>query len=933
MSSTDAVFSPQGVKKNYQTRVSPSHKATSFPSVRGKPGTMLTSVTATPAWSRKPVACTEAVKMSTPPAFVDTTQAETWKTPYPKILQDEVIENFRPQEVHETVSHAEPLSPPNEQEVLAETTSEVKEGAEDWGNVGAKLLEEGPVVEGVVSSQVESVLSTEPPFKDEVTQQQLNTPNLTPYHIMMKEEACGFSDEPEKDVPEPHAPVVAWEEKEGEGKEEEHVQEETSDSETEAVIEPNFESRTSSPVSEYEPEDGMFNKVADVSRDEDVVKEDVVELRQETSCSIKGTCEMDAEDKLYPDGEEMDTWDSVIEKKVDLKTCDGTKKDEEKQQHAEQEEDISTLEQEHEKRETRQELNTHKQQDETVDTPMIDTQKDEEGPPAVLDVSDNEEDDEEEDSQNVSVSWRTELESESYVEENTLADTRPLIRYKSDETDANTQASHMDESESSGGELEKKVGEMEPWVEGKAKRFGTMEDLCEEGEGEALDEEYDLGYTYTEDRDAGCGKAEPATAGNDEETAEERMRDVSEGHLEVETEEPNEPMAPTHVDYDEELEIDRLVEQELENLDTDSYSAHFAQKQANVSEKMLDTQHKSNEKIEEEDTFPSGESEVKVNQELTSTTAITDQPYGKLDFSDASATDPELQPKDQDAPEKRQEEDEHNISMVTHADETENHSGFTDFLIGLNVKESTNSSEPNPALLLAADQGSLQDVTDAAPMETYSVSQEHPIEDASDCQQVLETAGWEVLENPSEDFDIRDQNPDYEESDHLPESAESPLHDNGGIEQSLMTPPFTVPDDIFVVKDSTDVLKKNDKDGSLHAFFSSTVKSDYWVSSLETGATNQSEDSCNETAEQTNQNLGFAGNSGNLVWGDLENPNEWNSSLDIDSSKALVAKKEQELMHSEVKQVFCRNAVEGEMVHSEESDAEAESWSSGEEPV
>lgn len=915
MSSADAVFSPQGVKKNYQTHVSPSHKATSFPSVHGKPGEM-----STPAWSRKPVACTETVKMSTT-ALVDTTQAETWKTPYPKILQDEVIENFRPQEVNETVSYAEPLSPPNEQEVLAATTSEGKEGAEPWANVGAKLLEEGPVVEAVVSSQVGSVLSTEPPFKDEVTQQQFNTPNLTPYHIKMKEEACGFSGEPEKDVPEPHAPVVAWEEKEGEGKEEEQVQEESSDSETEAVIEPDFESRTSSPASEYEPEDSMFNKVTDVGRDEDVVKEDVVELRRETSCSIKETREMDAEDKLYPDGEEMDTWDSVIEKKVDLKTHDVTKKDEDKQQHAEQEEDISTLEQEREKRETRQEFNTHIKQDDTVDTPMTDTQKDEEGPPAVLDVPANEEDDEEEDSQNVSVSWRTELESESYVEENTLADTRPLIRYKSDETDANTQASHMDESESSGGELEKKVGEMEPWVEGKAKRFGTMEDLCEEAEGEALDEEYDLGYTCTEDRDAGCGKAEPATALNDEETAEEIMRDVSEGHLEVETEEPNEYRAPINVDYDEELEIDRLVEQELENLDTDSYTAHFAQKQTNASEKMLDMQHKSNEEIEEEeeDMCPSGESEVKVNQELTSSTATTDQPL----VSDASAADPELQPKDQDAPEKRQEEDDHNISMVTHADETENLSGF-----GLNVGESNNSSQPTPGLQLAADQGRLQDVTGAAPIET----QEHPTEHVSDCQQVPETE-WEVLKNPSEDFDIRDQNPDYEESDHLPASAESPLHDNRGIEQSLMTPPFTVPDDIFVVKDSTDLLKKNGKDGSLHDFFSAAVKSDYWVSSLETGATNQSEDSCNEAAEQTNQNLVFAGNSGNLVWGDLENPNEWNPSLDIDPSKALVAEKEQELMHSEVKQVFCRNAVEGEMVHSEESEAEAESWSSGEEPV
>lgn len=128
------------------------------------------------------------------------------------------------------------------------------------------------------------------------------------------------------------------------------------------------------------------------------------------------------------------------------------------------------------------------------------------------------------------------------------------------------------------------------------------------------------------------------------------------------------------------------------------------------------------------------------------------------------------------------------------------------------------------------------------------------------------------------------------------------------------------------MKDSTEVLNTNGKDNGLHGFFSSGVKNDFWMSSLETGATFQPDNPSNEAAEQTNQNLGFADN---MVWGDLENPNvvNWNSRLDIDSSsKALVAKKEQE--HSEVKQV-----LKGELVHSEESEAEGESWSSGEEAV
>lgn len=951
MSSTDAVFSPQGVKKNYQTHLSASHRTTFLSSVRGKTGAASTAITASPVWSRKPVTFTETPKISTTPACKDTTQSATWKTPYPKILQDGAVENFRPQEVHEKVTAAEPLSPPNEQEALAETTSEDKEGEEDWSNVGVEPPEERPVVEPLVSPQVESGLSTEPPFRDEVIQHQFTTPNLTPYHVRMKEESCGFSDESDKEMPfeipaekedmqEPHAPIDAWVEKEGKSKEVEHVQEDTSDSGTEAVIEPNFESRTSSPVSEYEPEESMFNKVTDLSRDENVVKEDAVELRQETSCSIVGTYEADVEDKLYPDGEEMDTWDSVMEKKVDLKTYDSTKKDEEKRQHAEPEEDISTREREHEKREIRQDFATDVPRDDS--SSMIDTQVDDEGPRAALELPGNEEDDEEEDSQNVSVSWRTELEGESYAQENTLADTRPLIRYKSDETDANTQASHMDESESSEGEQEKKVGETEMWGEGKSKRFGTMEDLCEEVEGEALDEEYDLGYTYIEDRGVGHGKTEYAMQANDKETAEEMIGEVSEGHSDEETEELTKPTVPTKVDGDEELETDRLVEQELENLDTDSYSAHFGQKQVSESEEMLDLKHKSIEEMaeEEEDTFPCVEPEVRVNQELTPSTAIIDQPYDNLYFSDSSVTDPEVQPKDQKAPEKREEEDEHNVSMVTHADETENPSGFIDFISRPDIQEINSSEEPNSVLELTTDQGNLEDVAvptevkDAVPVEPSSVSQEHLTEDVADCQEVPETAEWEVLENPSEDFEIRDQNEDYEECDHVPESAESPLHDDGGImtqkEQPLKISPDRVHDDIFVVKNSTEVLKTNGKDSNLHAFFSSSVKNDYWVSSLETGATYQPDD--NEAAEQTNQNLGFADN---LVWGDLENPNvvNWNSRLDIDSSKALAAKKEQEQMHSEVKQVLCRNVVEGELVHSEESEVEAESWSSGEEPV
>ncbi|KAA8579072.1 hypothetical protein FQN60_018813 [Etheostoma spectabile] len=839
-------------------------------------------------------------------------------------LEDGAVENFRPKEVHEKVTYAEPLSPPGEQEVG--TTSGDKGNEENQNNVGVQPPEERSIVESVVSHQVECGLSNEPPLNFEVSQHQLTTPYLSPYHVRMREEPCGFSDESDMDVPfeipaekeELHAPIDAWVEKEWRGKEVGHVQEGTSDSETEAVIEPNFESRTSSPVSECEPEESLFNKVTDFNRDENILKEDAVEMRQEKGSSIVGTNETDVEDKLYPDGEEMDTWDSVIERRVNVKTDGGIEKDEEKRQHAEPEEDISAREQEHDKKETRKDVVTDVEQNDNRASSLTDTQEDDDdGQHAALEQGhaqfpDNGEDDEEEDSQNVSVSWRTELESDSYAQDNTLADPRPLIRYKSDEMDANTQASHVDESESSDGEQEKKTGETGMWSEAKSTRFGTMEDLCEEVEAKALDEEYNLGYTHIEDGDV----------------VHEMIRNVSDGHSDEETEEPPKPIVLTNVYYDE-LETDRLVEQELENLATDIYSAHFAQQQVKESKEML---HMSPEEMTEQEEVGMSsceEPEMGVNHQLASSTTI-DQHFENQYFSDLSSIAPqseapadnEVQPKDQEAEyaqEKREEEDQHNVSMVTHADGTEDLYGFMDFTSRSDMEETDNSKDPNSVLQVMADEENLQDVApttkvkEVAPEEATSESQEHLIEDIADCrelQEVSETAEWEVLENPSEDFEeIRDQNV---ECDNAPKSVESYFHNDGGADEVIMT----------------EQLNTNGKDNGLHSFFSSGHDNDFWVSSLETGATYQPNEACNDAAEQSNQNLGFADNA---VWGDSENVVNWNSRVDIVSSEDLPAKKEQEQMHSEVKQVFCRN-VEGESVHSDESDVEGESWSSGEEP-
>lgn len=676
-----------GVKTNEKTRLSAGHRTTSLPSVWGSTG-------------------------RGPPATLADPQGTTWKpqpwqTAYPKILQDGAVESFRPQEVHEEVTYAEPLSPPIEQE--AQTTAGAAEGDEESG------------------------LGTQPRLGD-------TTPNITPYPVRMREESCGFSDESDGDPPaerpsgkeeveEMRAETSAWPREEFTGGGGEPVQEETSDVETEMVTEPNSDSRTSRPVSE--PEESFCPT-------ENIWKDDAAEMRQQTSCSLDRNHGAEVEDKLYPDGEEMDTWDSVTEGKVDLKTEKNTTNDEEKGQHAEPEEDISARDQKHEKTGIGSDFvrQYHKASSKTH------TQVD--GEQRSL-LPDNQRDDDEDDSENVSVSWRTELESDSYAQDNTLADTTPLIRYESDGADATTQASRVDEGDSSEGEQERKPGGTAMWSEGKSKTFGTMEDLCEEVEGESLHEDFDLGSAPI------GGHGETLTGHPTLVSAGETVPKVSEGRSDAEAEELTKSTTATDMCSDE--ETDRLVEQELENIATENYRAHFAQQQVSGSEEMLHRQGRSiEEKTEQEEAGMPGSTDASVHRQPAPSTTFTDPPCENLYLWDSlvGITLP-------CAP---VQEEDRSVPMATHADATEDPPSFTDLISG---PEGIHLSEdPKPGLQVTADPGHLQDVAaparvkEAQPAEASSVSHEHRAEGVTDhqeFQEAPEAAEWEVLE----DFRSSDQ--------------------------------------------------------------------------------------------------------------------------------------------------------------------------------
>lgn len=740
-----------------------------------------------------------------------------------KILNNETFEDFKPQEVQKEVTCTEPLSPPPAQEIPAEATPKEQEGEESrWD------LEPPEVMDKVQFS-----LSSEPLVHDKVIQHQV-MPNLTPYHVRKKEESQGSSDESDDDFPSGKPASVTTKQEKEEKRDSLNdspvmKEEETSDSETEAVIELHSESRTSSPVSEYEPEERSCasSKEVELSREESQVTDDGGEVGTLTQ-------EADAEERLYPDGEEMDTWDSVIEKRVDLKSADGgLKQDKDTHEHAEPEEDISARLPDIKEKDWGQDVDVEEQRVETH--PVVESA--DKGSPADSNIPYHEED-EEEDSQNVLMSWRTEVEGISDAQDNTLADTRPLIRYKSDEADANTQASHADDSESSSEaeQEKKKAGELRTWAEGKTQRSGTMEDLCEEvEEEEVLDEQYQMRYTHLKDRDTVLAETEDIPGVRGEEAVQGKEK--HEG-----SEEPVQSAVSPEPDV--KRGTDRLVEKELENLD--------------LAEKG------------EEDVAAWPEREDRINQQLSFSTSIEDQPYDNPSFSNK----PEAQP---EGPE-REWGEQHSFLTLTHADETED-----TFISRSDLLEE---------LLVQHPQG----------RPVLSEAGETFMEKSNES---LESFKEEMAEKPIQDFE---QDENETRDDNAPEPATDSLQHKE--DQPLHKLPDREPSDIFEVRDSPEVLKTNGKGQDLHDLFSASLKRDFWTSSLETGATYQPNDPSDEEAKPVSQNL--------VTW----------------SSTAMgkVQEEEQEIQTG-AKLVPCRNTVQAESVHSEDSDVEAESWSSGEEPV
>ncbi|XP_061918198.1 LOW QUALITY PROTEIN: nestin [Entelurus aequoreus] len=588
LSSTDAPL--KTFRENYQPSVRRNTAPLSSP-LRRQPATfdtttLLRSTTKTTS---------EPQTESREPDDEDTTTAKQ-ESQYPKILQEGAVEEFRAQEVDEKVTYAEPLSPSGEED-------EVEHHDGDMCEDDVIVVKE----KAAVSFQLQS---SQPPLSKELIQKQSQSQEKTSDLLEMTEDT--FSSSAECDQKQTTDVSIET------SPEEECVSKDVQE-ELEALVQATPESRTILSSSKCEEVD-MTN----------ISKDHTAEIRQEIIYSTLA----EAADTLYPDGEEMDTWDSVM-KKIHVESNVPKPEAEVKTEYAEPEEDISTRRSEP----SREEM---KKQD---DHPSIYHEEQSQ--------SSNNQEDEDEDSQNVSVSWRTELESDSYAQDNTLADTRPLIRYKSDETDTNTQAWHVDGSESSDGEQDQKTGDAATWTETKAKNFGTMEDLCEDVEEEAVECE----QKCSDDKDAGVDKV---TLEASEVILDEDVRST--------------PVVLQDIPYDdEEIDTDRLVELELENLSTDRYASHFAQQLDKESEPQLLEDH------EDETMTTEQKDDEKVNSCMNTDVKVEDDLEAK-DFT-RSLVDSQEVKEDEDnrvaleAPGRKEEDFHFNVSMETHVDET-----FSEFL-------------------------------------------------------------------------------------------------------------------------------------------------------------------------------------------------------------------------------------------------------------
>ncbi|XP_064801719.1 nestin [Oncorhynchus masou masou] len=1043
---SDGVPSSQGVKQSFQTQLATSHMISPFFTIhRASPRSNVTTMSASPIWTQNQVTLNETPEScrKTEEEHVDfdlgSTRQVIWSTPYPKVPQDGIsVDHFRPQDVHEEVNYAEPLSPPTEEaeaDVVSWLGSDHKEQSmwdlekeeEDQNIVRTWVAKEKPVLEPAMSHQVEISFSMPTVFRTDA--QELYSPSVSYERAGSVTGAhSAFSANDDNDVPFemssekedplldlPYSPMNALEERhlKTARKDAEWVGKEGLESETKSVLEPAFETFTSSQAFEYNKpkefnqEDNMSYASTQSSHGSEEafhhvkrVEEDVINLTKEDDENyMSNKDEEQLDDELRPYGYGKDDCERLagfnkencVTERIDKFNREAiisyesaqashwseevfhhverleegdihfTKGDDENDMYNKREEQyalhpngdvndewdrVGGYNEENGIRERMDEGKDQEGKDHMKEEEMWNNretqpnQSDQEHIPSNVEklnqfeqehiplgrekwnISDNDKEDHDEANycQNSSVSWRAELEGDSYAQDNTLADTHPLIRYKSDETDANTQASHMGESDSSDGEQDREVCQTGSgtWGEGKSKQFDTMEDLYEESEGDVIDQERNMGSTHQEDVDASQTK-EHATQENDEENAVDQL--IQEAEEEQSYEELTEPGEYSMMCSDEdnnEERIDRLVEQELENLSISSYSEHF-NGQMIESESVLSLQTVSHTELSQtQDILYSEEVEqihsVRLNQSEQEPSGGEELNQSEPEYipsggEEMNQSEPEYIPSGGE--ELNQSEPEYIPSEVMYSMHsmirmTPEHTSLressaeiskAEYLAQGKVFSEELGTEAVPDKIEGQDDQNLSMLTHEDFTESHSIHSS--LNSRPESQTTLNNSDIEESnstddESPNASQYLQHANeanltPDqvdlldvavshYEDCNALIEHSAEEVTSYQASHECLQTDKWEVLEspnkhlesgDPFAghKRDSERSSKTDSKGRDLHSFLSSGVHSNFWGSNLETGASYQPDEPYDHVTKLPNQNLALADN---LSWVDLE---------------------------------------------------------------
>ncbi|KAF4103115.1 nestin [Onychostoma macrolepis] len=542
---------------------------------------------------------------------------------------------------------------------------------------------------------------------------------------------------------------------------------------------------------------------------------------------------------------------------------------------------------------------------------------------------------EDDDSPNISASWRTDPgECDSYSQENTLADTRPLIRYKSDEeTDGNGQALHLI-GETSDSEDEKERMEGGHWNESASKRFNTMEDLTEEPDiavtGEMMTEDV-VSKEEALDGDKACLMLQ-----SDSEVHESLdMVEKESSRIELKGDLEDDSDVMTEMRKDEEHDV-KVYEQNEQPQLTENQHIHTEQPED-------ETVH-SYESQEQVDTdlpisFPETSQQLKSSFETQSTltmfqdTAATKEPedlleasmHTNMDLTDSRSLESEINSQPDNV-----------TSDIPNSDQEEGNSS---------EDESPNASQcfQNTSLLAAAT------INEQPLTFTNGVSKADSVSDVINFPEEVLSKEKNTEEPKAPQIDDWENSNIWSKSTNAPDAAEithaSSMDENtcvfpvnetenleipnkmpilaensfGNFEEHLERTVESFSEKVLTVKDfesynsgEEEEFQSKEKKSEIHSFFSTSMKEDFWSE----GKTEMAATYDPAKTEDLNQAMVFG-----EEWRDMEG---MPTAIGSPKEKRDILKGQDERHKDE-------QLTQGKMVLSDDSVEEGDSWSSGDE--